>query len=311
MVTTSRLVSIATEVNGVDAPQTGAPNRVFDSTWNPAPGTPPPGDEPLTAQAQRGAVIQMFYVMNRYHDELYRLGFTEQAFNFQANNFGRGGAGSDRVSAEGQDSSGTNNANFATPADGGRGRMQMYLWTGPTPDYDGTGDAEVIIHEVTHGTSNRLHGNSSGLSTNMSGGMGEGWGDFYGYTMLSEPTDPINGVYTTGGYATYLIAAGFTGNYYYGIRRFPRAPITFVGANGKPHNPFTFKYVNADCNTNIGTTSTNPNSAFPRGPIGVSTCDQVHNLGEIWSSMLWEVRNRMVTRLGWAAGTSRVLQVVT
>ena len=297
--------------NGVDAPQTGSPNRVFDSTWNPAPGNPAPGDEPLTIPAQRGAVIQMFYVMNRYHDELYRLGFTEQAFNFQANNFGRGGAGADRVSAEGQDSSGTNNANFSTPADGGRGRMQMYLWTGPTPDYDGTGDAEVIIHEVTHGTSNRLHGNASGLSTNMSGGMGEGWGDFYGYTMLSEPTDPINGVYTTGGYATYLIAAGFTGNYYYGIRRFPRAPITFVGANGKPHNPFTFKYVNADCNTNIGTTSTNPNSAFPRGPIGVSTCDQVHNLGEIWSSMLWEVRNRMVTRLGWAAGTSRVLQVVT
>ena len=297
--------------NGVDAPQTGAPNRVFDSTWNPPPGNPTPGDDPLTAQAQRGAVIQMFYVMNRYHDELYRLGFTEQAFNFQADNFGRGGVGADRVSAEGQDSSGTNNANFSTPADGGRGRMQMYLWTGPTPDYDGTGDAEVIIHEVTHGTSNRLHGNAAGLSTNMSRGMGEGWGDFYGYTMLAEPSDPINGIYTTGGYATYLIAAGFTGNYYYGIRRFPRAPITFVGANGKPHNPFTFKYVNNDCNTLIGTTSTNPNSAFPRGPIGVSTCDQVHNLGEIWSSMLWEVRNRMVTRLGFAAGTSRVLQVVT
>ena len=87
----------------------------------------------------------------------------------------------DRVSAEGQDSSGTNNANFATPADGGRGRMQMYLWTGPTPDYDGTTDAEIIIHEVTHGTSNRLHGNASGLSTNMSGGMGEGWGDFYAH----------------------------------------------------------------------------------------------------------------------------------
>jgi len=297
--------------NGVDAPVTGNPNRVFDSTWNPPPGNPIPGDDPLTVQAQRGAVIQMFYVMNRYHDELYRLGFNEQSFNFQANNFGRGGAGNDRVSAEGQDSSGTDNANFSTPADGGRGRMQMYLWTGPTPDYDGTGDAEVIIHEVTHGTSNRLHGNASGLSTNMSGGMGEGWGDFFGYSMLSEPADPINGVYTTGGYATYLITAGFTGNYYYGIRRFPRAPITFVGANGKPHNPFTFKYVNNDCNTLIGTTSSGPNSAFPRGPIGVSTCDQVHNIGEIWSSMLWEIRNRMVTRLGWAAGTSRVLQVVT
>ena len=30
--------------------------------------------------------------------------------------------------------------------------MQMYIWTGPTPDYDGTTDVDVIIHEVTHGT---------------------------------------------------------------------------------------------------------------------------------------------------------------
>jgi len=300
-------------VNGVDAPQTGAPNRVFDSTWNPAPGSPPPGDDPLTAQAQRGAVIQMFYVMNRYHDSMYQRGFTEAAFNFQNTNFTGMGLGNDRVSSEGQDSSGTNNANFSTPADGGRGRMQMFVWTGPTPDYDGTADAEVILHEVTHGTSNRLHGNSLGLSTNMARGMGEGWSDWYAEAMLSEPSDPINAIYTTGGYATYLIAAGFTGNYYYGIRRFPRAPITFLGPNGKPHNPFTFRYINADCNTLIGTTTSSPppNSAYPRGPVGVTTCDQVHNIGEIWSSMLWEVRNRMVTRLGHTAGTTRALQAVT
>jgi hypothetical protein len=298
--------------NGVDAPQTGSPNRTFTSTWNPAPGNPGPGDDPLTAQAQRGAVIQMFYVMNWYHDELYRLGFTEPARNFQASNFGRGGVENDRVSGEGQDSSGTNNANFATPADGGRGRMQMYVWTGPTPDYDGTGDAEVIIHEVTHGTSNRLHGNGSGLG-NQGGMMGEGWGDWYGISMLSEPTDPINGAYTTGGYATYLIAAGFTGNYYYGIRRFPKAVIAFTGPNGLPHNPLTFRYINAGCDTLIGTTTSNPppNSAYPRGPIGTTgNCAQVHNAGEIWSSALWEVRALLVTRLGWAVGNRRALGVV-
>ena len=292
-------------VNGVDAPQTGAPNRVFDSTWNPPPGNPAPGDEPLTAQAQRGSVIQMFYVMNLYHDELYRLGFTEQARNFQASNFGRGGVENDRVSAEGQDSSGTNNANFSTPADGGRGRMQMYLWTGPTPDYDGTTDAEIIIHEVTHGTSNRLHGNSSGLSTNMSGGMGEGWGDFYAHALLSEPTDPINGIYTEGGYATYLATGGFTGNYYYGIRRFPKAVMAFTGGpNNRPHNPLTF----ADADSTQFNIS---DGAFARGPFGVSTVDQVHNLGEIWSSALWEVRAKLVTRLGWAVGNRKVLQLVT
>ena len=78
--------------NGVDAPMqgdTGCPGagcRIFTSTWNPPPGIPTPGDAPLTAQAQRGAVIQMFYVMNRYHDELYKRGFTEQARNFQQDN---------------------------------------------------------------------------------------------------------------------------------------------------------------------------------------------------------------------------------
>jgi hypothetical protein len=293
--------------NGVDAPIVGAPNRIFSSTWNPAPGSPAPGDDPLTPQAQRGAVTQMFYVVNRYHDSMYRLGFTEAAFNFQGTNFSGMGTGNDRVSAEGQDSAGTNNANFGTPADGGRGRMQMFVWTGPTPDYDGTGDAEVILHELTHGTSNRLHGNASGLSSNMSRGMGEGWGDFFAEAMLAEPSDPINGIYTTGGYATYLIAAGFTGNYYYGIRRFPRAPITLLGANGLPHNPFTFRYINSDCTPLLNGST----SAFPRGPIGSTQCDQVHNIGEVWSSMLWEVRNRMVTRLGFTAGTTRVMQVVT
>src|SRR5512139_145020 len=106
-------------------------------------------------------------------------------------------------------------------------------------------------------------------------------------------------------------------NYYHGIRRFPRAPITFTGGpNNLPHNPFTFKHLNGNCDTTLGTTTTAVSSAFPRNPVistssGSQACDQVHNAGEVWSSALWEVRNRMVTRLGHAAGTSRALQVVT
>src|SRR6185369_17056817 len=106
---------------------------------------------------------------------------------------------------EAQDSSGTNNANFATPADGGRGRLQLYIWTGPTTNRDGALDNQVIVHELTHGLSNRLHGNATGLSTNMAGGMGEGWGDFYALALLSEPADDINGVYSVGCYSTYLL----------------------------------------------------------------------------------------------------------
>ena len=74
------------------------------------------------------AVANLFYLNNVVHDKLYRHGFTEAAGNFQTNNFGRGGFGNDPVNAEAQDGGGTNNANFATPGDGTRPRMQMYLW---------------------------------------------------------------------------------------------------------------------------------------------------------------------------------------
>lgn len=304
--------------NGVDAPQSGdtacpgAGCRVFTSTWNPPPGMPAPGDDPLTPQAQRGAVIHMFYVMNRYHDELYQRGFTEAARNFQNTNFTGMGVGNDRVSSEGQDSSGTNNANFATPADGGRGRMQMFLWTSPTPDRDGTADTHIIIHEVTHGTSNRLHGNGSGLG-NQGGMMGEGWGDWYAHTMTAEPTDDVNGIHGLGGYSLLNLSAGFA-NYYYGIRRFPTALIASTGGPmNKPHNPLTFGHINTGCDTTLGTTTTAVASAYPRNPAIATSgnCSQVHNAGEIWKSALWEVRALFVARKGFAVGTRDVLQVVT
>ncbi len=76
----------------------------------------------------QAALAQVFYMTNMVHDFSYHHGFDERAGNFQANNYGRGGAGGDAIRAEAQDGSGENNANFSTPADGGSGRMQMFLW---------------------------------------------------------------------------------------------------------------------------------------------------------------------------------------
>jgi extracellular elastinolytic metalloproteinase len=61
------------------------------------------------------ARVNAFYAINTVHDFAYRYGFTEQAFNFQSSNFGKGGKENDRVLMSVQDSGGTNNANFATP----------------------------------------------------------------------------------------------------------------------------------------------------------------------------------------------------
>ena len=306
--------------NGIDA--NGIPtgtDRTFDYPFVPGIPTNPAlneGESPLPAGAvpgqcvatapemidfQRAAVTQLFYITNRIHDEAYRLGFTEPARNFQHDNFGRGGVAGDRVSAEAQDCSGTGNANFNTAADGARGRMQMYLWVSPTPDFDGDLDADVIIHEYTHGISNRLHGNASGLASAMSRGMGEGWGDFFGHALLSEPTDPIMGIYTTGAYDTYRGGPGFN-NFYYGIRRFPKAVIAFTGGpNNRPHNPLTFADIDGlEQNLNDG--------AYP--PRFNGNADQVHNAGEVWSTALWEVRGRYIQRLGWEVGNRRILQHV-
>ena len=88
-----------------------------------------PAQAPTTTANLNAARVNAFYLVNAYHDTLYQYGFTESAFNFQDNNFGKGGAGSDRIRMSVQDTSGTNNANFATPPDGQPGQCRMYVWT--------------------------------------------------------------------------------------------------------------------------------------------------------------------------------------
>jgi len=141
--------------------------------------------DPRTQQA--AVVTNLFYYNNIMHDFSYNLGFTETARNFQVNNFGRGGTGNDSVRAEAQDGSGTNNANFATPPDGSRPRMQQYLFTSPNPDRDSSIDGDVVFHEYGHGISNRLIGNgSTALSGIQSGAMGEGWSDYWATTINND-----------------------------------------------------------------------------------------------------------------------------
>ncbi len=84
------------------------------------------------AQAYRdAATTNLFYWNNAFHDILKRYGFNEAADNFQTINYGGGPfSNGDYVRAEAADGSGTNNANFSTPAQGGSPRMQMFLWPG-------------------------------------------------------------------------------------------------------------------------------------------------------------------------------------
>jgi extracellular elastinolytic metalloproteinase len=285
--------------DGIDSIPSGSSPRVFNFGYNPEV------DNPANVAYRAGEVTNMFYWANRFHDLTYQLGFTEAAGNFQQNNFGRGGIGGDPISAQTQDYSGTNNANFTTGPDGGPARMQMYVWTGANPDRSGGLDRDVMLHELTHGLSNRLHANAAGLTTNMSAGMGEGWSDFYARSLAATADENSNAVYTVGGWITNLAVPGYIDNYFYGIRRFPYAPITLLGGpSSRPFNPLTF--ADADfTDFNIS------NGAYPRGPFGSAIVDAVHNLGEIWASALFEVRARLMARHGFALGNQRTLQFVT
>ncbi|MFL5343255.1 MAG: myxosortase-dependent M36 family metallopeptidase [Hyalangium sp.] len=144
-------------------------------------------------------------------------------------------------------------------------------------DRDGTIDNTIVAHEWGHYISNRLIGNSNGLTNNQGRSMGEGWADFHAMLMVvkdEDRTKPGNnlfqGVYALAG---YVESGGGNNGYYYGIRRVPystdltRDPLTFKHfANGNP--------LPATAPISFGQTGTG-NS-------------EVHNGGEVWSTMLWE-----------------------
>ena len=134
----------------------------------------------------QNSVVGMFFHVNWLHDRWYEAGFDEASGNAQKNNFGRGGRGGDPILAEGNDFSGTDNANMATPADGVSPRMQMFVFTGTTPTRTSNHEALITFHEMGHYITNRLVGNGNGLTNQQGGAMGEGWGDFFAICMTSQ-----------------------------------------------------------------------------------------------------------------------------
>ncbi|MEO6670653.1 MAG: M36 family metallopeptidase [Ferruginibacter sp.] len=220
---------------------------------------------PTTTVNQQFATTNLFYWNNIVHDLTYLYGFNEVSGNFQANNQGRGGSGNDYVIADAQDAGGTNNANFSTPTDGSRPRMQMYLFTGITPNRDGDLDNGIIVHEYGHGISNRLTGgpaNSSCLGNAEQGG--EGWSDYF---ALMATTNWSTAQVTDGALAkpmgTYVLGQATTGA---GIRQYPYSTNMSI-------NPWTYALL-------------------------AGTGGEVHTTGEIWCTALWEMTWQMIAQDG-------------
>lgn len=238
---------------------TALPNITMDFVPNfslePIVRTPAPN--------QQFNTTNLFYWNNLIHDLAYLYGFTETARNYQNSNLGRGGTGGDYVLAEAQDGSGTNNANFSSGAEGTRGRMQMYLWTAPTPDRDGDVDNGIIAHEYTHGISNRMTGSGVGC-LNTQEQMGEGWSDYFGLMITHDwATATINdGFNNPRGIGTYALNQPITGP---GIRQFRYTTNMAI-------NPMTYANL--------------PNVAVP------------HGVGTIWCTALWDMTWFIIQQAG-------------
>ena len=254
--------------SGSDLRASTTASATFDRTYDTS-------QSPTGQNQRQAAVTQLFYDNNYYHDYWYDSGFDEAAGNAQADNFGRGGLGNDPILAEGQDFSGTDNANMQTPADGDSPIMQMYVFSPPMGSNvprDGTIDGGIIAHEWGHYLHMRL---SNPGMTAQGDAMSEGWGDFQAIMQLVHPDDntgsSFSGVFATGVYA----AAAFGDSAYYGIRRAPYS-------KDMNKNGLTFKHIGDSAQLPPNMQSFGNNNA------------EAHNAGEIWCTMLWEAYSNLL-----------------
>ena len=238
---------------------TGGASLVFSSPVDPAAAPATYAD---------ALVTNLFYWNNVMHDTFYAYGFDEAAGNFQLNNYGNGGVGGDPVLAETLDGidlgvPNSNNANFATPADGFAPRMQMFRWTISDPDRGSSFDNGIIAHEYGHGISNRLTGGPNNvvcLDANES--PGEGWSDFFALVMTMEPGDAGTGPRSIG---TYVLGQPPSGS---GIRTHPYTTDLVI-------DPRTYDTIKT--------------SAVP------------HGVGSVFTTMLWEMTWALIDRDGFDA----------
>ena len=221
------------------------------------------------------ATSALFATHNRIHDWSYNLGFTEQAYNLQDNNFGLtppdrendpeiGDVQAGAVNGGAPSYVGRDNANQITLNDGIAPITNMYLWQPISaafyaPCVDGDYDVSVIGHEYGHAIQNRMvAGPDAGLSGLQARSMGESWSDLTAVEYLYE-----YGYEPGGGANRYAVGPYVTGDKQAGIRNY--------GMNRSPLNYSDIEY----------------------DPNGVTS---PHADGEIWSATNFEIRSLLMQK---------------
>jgi hypothetical protein len=283
-----------------------------------------------TEANKKAAATNAFFVANWYHDRLFLLGFNEAAGNFQQNNFSGEGEAEDPVvimvqlTTDSFPAISSDSPFFLILPDGNMGFLNASFFTGPDPDRDAGFDQHVLVHELTHGLTNRIVGGPDvpGLGgTTQARGLGEGYSDWYALSLLSSAGEDPTAVYAVAGWSTYHLlkkAAGldpddpflfeFEDNYYYGLRRYPyttdrtKSPLTLADID-----PLQF---NADGIEQSSFWTELNAYAVSKGEPEMEV-DSVHNVGEIWALALWEVRAKLIAKYDWEIGNELALQLVT
>jgi uncharacterized repeat protein (TIGR01451 family) len=237
------------------------------------------------------AVTNLFVAHNRMHDWSYFLGFTEDAWNLQENNFGNNpGAGQEHDPEFGQAQSGAllpveagvsrDNANQITLNDGVPGITNMYLWQPIAggfyaPCVDGDFDMSVIGHEYTHAISNRMAGGpDANLTGTQAGAMGESWSDLAAVEYLNEyGLVPINGE------SPFAVGPYVTGNKQRGIRNYNMSA-----------SPLNYSDIGYDFVCNPPLVAPELEGTCPDGRT------QVHADGEIWSAVNYDIRQALIAK---------------
>jgi extracellular elastinolytic metalloproteinase len=260
-----------------------SPNREYTFPWNNVWHNAKCSPTALVASGDRNdvdaAIAHLFSSHNRMHDWSYFLGFTEQNFNLQENNFGNTAPGAFPLGREGDPEFGNvqagavdggapsylgrDNANQITLNDGIPGITNQYLFqpiAGAfySPCVDGDFDMSVVGHEYTHAISNRMVGGpDSGLSGEQSGAMGESWSDLAAVEYMHEYK-----FLPTGNENPFSVGAYATGNKEVGIRNY--------ALNNNPLNYSNYGY-------DVG------------GP-------EVHSDAEIWNAANFDIRQSLIAK---------------
>jgi uncharacterized repeat protein (TIGR01451 family) len=262
----------------------------FTNAWNDSrcdPTNLTPGGNDIYA-----AATSLFAAHNRMHDWSYFLGFTEETWNLQTNNFGNNpGIGQENDPEIGQVQSGAllpvltnlsrDNANQITLQDGVPGITNMYLWQPIAgafypPCVDGDYDFGIIAHEYTHAISNRMAGGpDANLTGPQAGAMGEAWGDLSGVEFLNE-----FGLVPTNNEDRYALGAYATGNKDRAIRNYNMS-----------RNPLNYGNFGYDMVCSGPLVDDTP--LFDPCPDGRT---EEHSDAEIWMAVNFDIRQALISK---------------